>query len=63
MNYPISSITGSYLRYSRFGLDLKSVVDQFIEDANIRKNNWTKMSENAPSLFEYLSKEIYNENE
>lgn len=63
MNYPISSVTGSYLRYSRFGLDLKSVVDQFIEDTNIRKNNWAKMSENAPSLFEYLSKEIYNENE
>lgn len=61
MNYPISTATSAYLKYSRFGIDLKSVADEFIKINNNIKKEWQELISNAPSLLDYLSKEIYSE--
>lgn len=62
MNYNILTPVGVFLTYTKNNVDVKSFLDRNIEVWESNTNKWKKQAENADSLFDYLSKNIYGDN-
>lgn len=62
LNYFPLNATSAYLKYSKFGLDLKKEAAIYSKETDIVKKEWESLTESSKSLFEYLSEEIYYEN-
>jgi tryptophan halogenase len=57
MNYPYFDRVNQ--RFNTFGEDIKEYIDKNVEKYNIKKHNWQKSAQSAPTLFQYLKDNVY----
>lgn len=61
MNYFVLSRVNKLNVEFTHGTDFKKHVDDFIENRKIYQNQWERIADTAPSLYEYLKTNVYTE--